>query len=91
MRNRIATTIIATTANAPPSAAPTIEPALVCGACTVTGAAIPATGFAEGESVGPGVSVGVTEGEAPTRRVGVGLGVELGVTEEVIDTVGGGV
>jgi len=88
----MATPITAMTANAPPIAAPTMAPVLcACGACTVTGAAIPATGFAEGESVGPGVSVGVTEGDAPIRRVGVGLGVELGVTEEVTDTVGEGV
>jgi len=40
------------------------------------------------ESVGPGVSVGVTEGEAPIRSVGVGLGVSVGVTEEVTDEVG---
>jgi serine acetyltransferase len=43
------------------------------------------------ESVGPGVSVGVTEGEAPIRRVGVGLGVSVGVTVAVIDELGVGV
>jgi hypothetical protein len=42
----------------------------------------------EGESVGPGVSVGVTDGEAPIRREGVGLGVSVGVMEEVTEGVG---
>ena len=42
----------------------------------------------EGESVGPGVSVGVTEGDAPVRRDGVGVGVSVGVTDAVIDDVG---
>lgn len=41
--------------------------------------------------MGPGVSVGVTEGEAPMRRLGVGVGVELGVTDGVTDRVGDGV
>ena len=41
--------------------------------------------------MGPGVSVGVTEGEAPMRRLGVGVGVELGVTDGVTDRVGEGV
>jgi hypothetical protein len=58
-------------------------------------AAIPANGFTEcvgeAESVGPGVSVGVTEGEAPIRRVGVGEGVSVGVTDDVTDPVGVGV
>jgi hypothetical protein len=45
----------------------------------------------DGESVGPGVSVGVTEGDAPIRRLGVGLGVSVGVIEDVIDDVGVGV
>jgi len=45
-------------------------------------------GVGDEESVGPGVSVGVTEGEAPIRRVGVGLGVSVGVPEEVTDEVG---
>ena len=65
------------------------EPVLVPAAGEVaTGpVAIPATGRGLGESVGPGVSVGVTEGDAPMRRLGVGVGVDdavpLGVTEEV--------
>jgi hypothetical protein len=45
----------------------------------------------DAESVGPGVSVGVTEGDAPIRRVGVGVGVSVGVTEDVIEDVGVGV
>ena len=49
--------------------------------------AIPATGCGECESVGPGVSVGVTEGDAPIRREGVGVGVSVGVCEEVTDEV----
>lgn len=52
--------------------------------------AIPATGCGECESVGPGVSVGVTEGDAPIRREGVGVGVSVGVCEEVTDEVGVG-
>jgi hypothetical protein len=69
------------------------EPVVICGAGGVIGAAIPARGLEEGdgESVGPGVSVGVTEGDAPIRRLGVGLGVSVGVTEDVIDDVGVGV
>ena len=42
----------------------------------------------EAESVGPGVSVGVTEGDAPIRREGVGEGVPVGVTDEVTEPVG---
>jgi len=38
--------------------------------------------------VGPGDSVGVAEGEAPIRRLGVGDGVELGVGLGVTDDVG---
>jgi hypothetical protein len=66
---------------------------MLCGAATAGPGAIPATIFALGlgESVGPGVSVGVTDGEAPIRRVGVGDGVSVGVTEDVIDDVGLGV
>jgi hypothetical protein len=41
-----------------------------------------------GESVGPGDSVGVIEGEAPMRRVGVGVGVGVAVWLGVIDSVG---
>jgi hypothetical protein len=74
----------------PPTAAPIIVPAFVCaGAWIITGATpIPATGLGIGESVGPGVSVGVTEGDAPIRREGVGLGVSVGVGEGVIEEVG---
>jgi hypothetical protein len=49
------------------------------------------TGLGEEESVGPGVSVGVTEGDAPIRRLGVGLGVGVGVIDGVNDDVGVGV
>jgi hypothetical protein len=62
------------------------------GALTEGPPAIPASGLLEcvgdGESVGPGVSVGVTEGDAPILRVGVGEGVSVGVTDEVTDPVG---
>jgi len=93
MRKRIASPNTATTRTAPPIAAPITVPVdAPCGPATTIGAAArPATGFGEGESVGPGVSVGVTEGEAPIRRVGVGLGVSVGVTLAVIDEVGVGV
>ena len=66
---------------------------MICGAGGVIGAAIPARGLkdGDGESVGPGVSVGVTDGEAPIRRLGVGVGVSVGVTDDVIDQVGLGV
>jgi hypothetical protein len=70
------------------------EPVLIlCGAAAAGPAAIPATTFALGlgESVGPGVSVGVIDGEAPIRRVGVGDGVSVGVTDDVIEDVGVGV
>jgi len=40
------------------------------------GAAIPASGMGEDESVGPGVSEGVTEAVARNDRLGVGVGVE---------------
>jgi hypothetical protein len=41
-----------------------------------------------GESVGPGVSVGVTEGDAPIRSVSVGVGVGVGVWLDVTEFVG---
>ena len=85
--------ITATTAKPPPIAAPIREPVdTEAGALTAGPPAIPASDFIEGvgevESVGPGVSVGVTEGEAPIRNVGVGEGVLVGVTDEVTDPVG---
>ena len=85
--------ITATTAKPPPIAAPIREPVdTEAGALTAGPPAIPASDFIEGvgevESVGPGVSVGVTEGEAPIRNVGVGDGVSVGVTDEVTDPVG---
>ena len=96
IRKRMATPITATTSRAPPMAAPIRE--LAAGPC---GEAAPAPaamapiarreGVGDEESVGPGVSVGVTEGEAPIRRVGVGLGVSVGVTDDVTDEVGVGV
>ena len=87
IRKRTAKPIIASIATAPPTAAPIREPALVA----VVGAAptpIAATARGLGESVGPGVSVGVTEGDAPRRRLGVGLGVDEGVPLGVIEEVG---
>ena len=94
-RKRIAKPITATTANPPPIAAPINEPVETeAGGETAGPPAIPANGFTEcvgeAESVGPGVSVGVTEGEAPIRSVGVGEGVSVGVTDEVTDPVGVG-
>ena len=89
IRNRTAKPIIATTATAPPTAAPIREPVLVLavGAVATPPVPIAATARGLGESVGPGVSVGVMEGDAPRRRLGVGVGVDegvpLGVTEEV--------
>ena len=76
-RYRAASAMSATTASPPPTAAPTNAP-VFDGASTWTtvGAAIPATGLGDGESVGPGVSVGVTEADARNDRLGVGVGVE---------------
>ena len=90
---RIATAMRRVTRRPPPTAAPMIVPAFICaGAWTITGAApIPATGLGLGESVGPGVSVGVTDGDAPMRREGVGLGVSVGVCEGVTEEDGVGV
>jgi hypothetical protein len=91
-RTRIASPMMATTKRPPPTAAPMIVPVpVLLGAETVIGAASPARGFGLGESVGPGVSVGVTDGEAPMRSDGVGVGVSVGVTEEVTEIVGEGV
>ena len=91
-RTRIASPMTARTKSAPPTAAPTIVPVpVLLGAETVTGAARPARGLGLGESVGPGVSVGVTEGDAPMRSDGVGVGVSVGVTDEVTEMVGDGV
>lgn len=96
IRKRMATPITTTTRRPPPMAAPIREPvAGPCGEAVPAPAATPPIARIEGvgdeESVGPGVSVGVTEGEAPMRRVGVGLGVSVGVTDDVIDEVGVGV
>ena len=92
IRNRIATPITTTTAKPPPIAAPIREPVDTVAGATAGPAAIPANGFVEcvgeAESVGPGVSVGVTDGDAPILRVGVGEGVSVGVTDEVTDPVG---
>lgn len=71
---RIAKARRATTASPPPTAAPIMGPTEGGAAGTGT-VLIAAKGLDDGESVGPGVSVGVTEGEAPMRRDGVGLGV----------------
>ena len=93
MRRRIASPTTPTTNRAPPIAAPIIVPVEEAGSGATTGpAAIPARGFDEdeGESVGPGVSVGVIDGEAPIRREGVGVGVDEGVGEAVTDSVGVG-
>ena len=91
-RTRIASPMIATTKSAPPTAAPMIVPVpVVVGPETVTGAERPARGLGLGESVGPGVSVGVTEGDAPIRSDGVGVGVSVGVMDEVTEIVGEGV
>ena len=88
-RTRIASAMIATTNRPPPIAAPTIVPApVLLGAETTGAAARPATGFGVLESVGPGVSVGVTEGDAPIRSDGVGVGVSVGVIDDVTETVG---
>jgi len=86
----------ATTAKPPPIAAPINEPVETeAGELTAGPPAIPAKGIVEcvgeAESVGPGVSVGVTEGDAPIRKVGVGEGVAVGVTDEVTEPVGVGV
>lgn len=88
IRKRTARARRATTASPPPIAAPIMGPAEgAAGGATIGTVFIPATGLGDGESVGPGVSVGVIEGEAPMRSVGVGLGVfeavGLGVIEEV--------
>lgn len=91
-RTRIASPMTARTKSAPPIAAPTIVPVpVLLGAETVPGAARPARGLGLGESVGPGVSVGDTEGDAPMRSDGVGVGVSVGVTDEVTEMVGDGV
>ena len=49
-----------------------------------------ALGVGEFESVGPGVSVGVTEGDARNDRVVVGVGVLVGVWLGVSVGVGEG-
>ena len=91
-RTRIASPMTASTKSAPPTAAPMIVPVpVLLGAETVTGAASPARGLGLGESVGPGVSDGDTEGDAPIRSEGVGLGVSVGVTDELTEIVGEGV
>ena len=77
------------TTTPPPTAAPIRVPVVICGAVGVGACrAMPAKGLGDGESVGPGVSVGVTEGDAPIRNEGVGLGVGLGVMDEVTEGVG---
>ncbi len=88
-RKRIASPMIATTKRPPPIAAPIIVPApVLLGAETVIDAI---RGFGVLESVGPGVSVGVIDGDAPIRKDGVGLGVSVGVMEDVTEIVGEGV
>ena len=80
------------TARAPAIAAPIIGPTEGVAAGGAAGPVMPtaAIGLGEDESVGPGVSVGVTEGDAPIRRLGVGLGVCVDVCDGVTDNVGVG-
>ena len=61
------------TTTPPPTAEPNKAPVVICGAAA--GGKMPAKGFGEDVLVGPGVSVGVTDGKALIRREDEEVGV----------------